>query len=212
MKNFKIRNVKINQTEICLFIGLITAIICCFCGLVNNAQGLSNKIIRLHILANSDSKADQKLKIDLKDAVLKKFNFDECSNNIPLAKQKISKQLNKIRKYSNNFIKSKGYNYPVNVKIEEKSSFNTRNYGDFSLPAGNYQALKIEIGNAKGHNWWCVFVPSMCVPAASNAKQKIESVLNNNENNLINKGSKTEIRFAALECFQNLKNLICHRA
>lgn len=203
-KTLNLRNVKIKQTEICLLIGLVTAIFCCFFNLFNETKNLSSKILRLHIIANSDSCADQELKIKLKNSLLQNFNFDECSGNVELAKKEIYKKLNSIETYSEKFIKSQGFPYSVKAKLE-KSPFSTRCYEGFALPAANYEALKIEIGNAKGHNWWCVFVPAMCVPAAK-TKQKLKKVLNNEQSNLIEKGCKTEIRFATLEFCEKIKN------
>lgn len=203
MKTLKFRNVKIKQTEICLLIGLITAIIFCFFNLIGETSSLSKKMIRLHIIANSNSEVDQNLKINLKNAILENFNFDEYENDLNLAREQISKNLSKIENFSQNFVKNEGFDYPVKAKLEQ-TNFNTRCYENFSLPAATYEALKIEIGKAKGRNWWCVFVPAMCVPAAK-AKQKIKNVLNNNQTNLIEKGSKTEIRFASIELYEKIK-------
>lgn len=204
MKTLKFRNVKIKQTEICLLIGLLTAIFFCFFNLFNETKSLSTKLLRLHIIANSNSEPDQKLKIKLKNAILQNFNFDKCANNINSAKNEISKQLNSIETYSENFVRANGFPYNVKAKLE-KNQFNTRCYDGFALPAATYETLKIEIGDAKGKNWWCVFVPSMCVPAAK-SKQKIKKVLTSEQNDLIEKGSKTEIRFATLELCEKIKN------
>lgn len=210
MKTLKLRNVKIKQTEICLLFGLLTAIFCCFFNLVTETKSLSNKLLRLHIIANSDYCADQELKIKLKNALLKNFNFDEYSSNINQAKKEIAKKLNSIEAYSNDFVKKQGFPYCVKAKLE-KAPFSTRCYEGFALPAANYETLKIEIGNACGHNWWCVFVPAMCVPAAK-TKQKLKSVLTTEQTNLIEKGSKTEIRFATLELCEKIKNKFKRRS
>ncbi len=203
---FKFRNVKINQIEICALIGLIFSILACFFNLINTTQTIKKNILRLHILANSDSNVDQNLKIQLKNNILKNFNFDSYSNNLDIAKKKINQNLNKIETYSNNFVKKQGFNYNVKASIKP-CYFKTRSYGIFSLPPGIYDSLTIEIGKATGHNWWCVFVPAMCVPAAK-ATQKIDKVLNKNQADLIKKGNKTEIRFAILQMFEDVKKML----
>lgn len=207
MKIFKFRNVKINQIEICLLIGLILSIFCCFSNLIKESESISNKILRLHIIPNSNSAADQTLKIKLKNAILNKFNFDKYSNDIELASTKIKNQLNSIENYSQMFLKQNGCSLPVTASIEP-TKFKTRNYDNFALPSGTYNSLNIKIGKAKGKNWWCVFVPAMCVPAASKTKNKINKVLNSKQQNLISKGSKTEIRFAAIDLYEKIKSLL----
>lgn len=207
MKTYKFKNVKINQIEISLLIGLMTAIFCCFGNIIKDSENLSSKILRLHIIPNSNSNTDQNMKMKLKNAILNKFNFDDYSHNITLAKQKIKTKLNEIEAYSQNFLKNQGYNLPVKASLE-KTEFHTRKYENFALPAGTYNALKIQIGKAKGKNWWCIFVPAMCVPAASKTKNKISKILNSNQQNLIQKGSKNEIRFAAIEIFEKIKKTI----
>ena len=85
--------------------------------------------------------------------------------------------------------------------------FDTREYDKFSIPAGKYDALRITIGEAKGHNWWCVLVPSLCVPAAEGKEQKIDETLNKQQKDLVETGSKFDVRFVTIEFWELIKNL-----
>ena len=203
MGNFKFKKMnKINRLEISILVGIVTAIVLCFFNCFTKSEEISKNVLRLHILANSDSKEDQDLKIKVRDAVLKNFNFNKFNNDIEKSKQEIIKNLPSIIDVVKKTIKQEGFSYDVKANIEDVY-FKTRDYENFSMPAGFYSALKIEIGKAQGKNWWCVMVPSMCVPAAKERKKAIET-FNADEQDLIKKGNKTEIRFFTVELFKNL--------
>lgn len=176
------------------------------------SEDISDSVFRLHVIANSDSKEDQNLKYKVRDAVLNYMN--------DIAKHCTSKEevINLAYKYQDEFkriakqvIKENGYNYDVNIKIGN-FEFPTKNYGDISLPAGYYDALRIEIGEAKGQNWWCVMFPPLCfvdvtsgvVPDES--KEFMKDNLNDEEYNLISDKESTDVKlkFGLIELFRNI--------
>ncbi len=125
-------------------------------------KNISNKVIRFHVLANSDETFDQSIKVQLKDAILNKYKNQLSKSN---SKQEtvsfLNSKLEEIEQFSINFIKQKGYNYNVVASIQ-KVYFPTKVYGDVTFPNGMYEALKIDIGSGKGANWWCVMYPPLC--------------------------------------------------
>ena len=102
-------------------------------------------------------------------------------------------------------IKENGYHYSVNAYVD-KEYFNTREYEEITLPSGIYNALKIEIGEAKGHNWWCVMFPAICLSAVSDSE--LNNILDEEEFELINSDNKFEIRFKIVEIYEKIKSKI----
>lgn len=126
------------------------------------SQDLSDNFFRLHIIANSDTTEDQDLKLQVRNNIIEYMNtlsYDGLSkeNAISLTKQHISE----FQEIAEKTISNYGYNYSVNLSIGN-FYFPTKHYGNISLPAGYYDALKIEIGEAKGQNWWCSLFPPLC--------------------------------------------------
>lgn len=124
--------------------------------------GLQNNIFRLHILANSDSEADQALKLAVRDSVIE---YMKTINNTSFTKeetiQNVNSHLEDLQKIAEDKIYELGYNYSVSLEVGN-FYFPTKYYGNISLPAGNYDALKINIGEAQGQNWWCSLFPPLC--------------------------------------------------
>lgn len=201
MKYFKLKKQnKLKTIEISALFGLVLAIILCLCGCFVSSENISKNVLRLHILANSNSEQDQNLKLKVRNEILKNFNFNN-NNNLEESKEYVRNNLNKIEDVAKNTIKKEGFCYPVKAELK-KTYFKTREYKNFSMPAGFYTAVRIEIGQAKGKNWWCVMVPSLCVPAAN--KEKAFKTFSSQEEDLIKKGYKTEIRFKTIEILKNL--------
>lgn len=117
------------------------------------SEDLSNSVFRLHVIANSDSKEDQDLKYKVRNAVLEYMN--SISANCTSKDEVITLAYNyqdEFKEIVKKVIKENGYNYDVNIRIGN-FEFPTKHYGDISLPAGTYDALRIEIGEAQGQNW-----------------------------------------------------------
>lgn len=208
MKYIILNKVKIYRIEIAVFIGLLVSIVCCFANVVGQSEDISNHILRLHILANSDTEEDQNLKLQVRDEILNSFNFDysDDSSLYEIENQVENERVN-IEKVAKDVVEKAGYDYDVESELVNMY-FDTREYDDFAMPAGKYNALRIKIGEAKGHNWWCVLVPSLCVPAANGeVNEKIEHVFSEQQQDLIETGFKTEVRFAVIEIYEYIKNL-----
>ena len=126
------------------------------------SSDLSQAVFRLHVIANSNSKEDQDLKLKVRDNLLNYMN-NICSDCKTKAEaMKIANENKQIfQEIAEKTIKENGYNYDVKVNINN-FYFPTKSYGDISLPAGYYDALRVEIGKAEGQNWWCVMFPSLC--------------------------------------------------
>ena len=150
-------------------------------------NGIAAKVVRFHVLANSDSEADQNLKLAVRDRVLQEYGdlLETCENKeetlaaLELAKQEICETAAKE-------VVAQGYDYPVRVSIV-REEFPFKKYDDLIFPAGVYDALRIEIGEAEGQNWWCVLYPQMCFVDAAwgysteESHRKLENTLTEEE-------------------------------
>lgn len=156
------KNSKVKATIILIFLLMIYTFICALNYVHAVSFNISNSVFRLHVIANSDSQEDQNLKYLVRDSLLKYMN--EISVGISTKEEAISlvnSNLDKFKEIALNTIRENGFDYDVNIKVGN-FYFPTKYYGDISFPAGMYDALKIEIGNADGQNWWCVMFPSLC--------------------------------------------------
>ena len=132
---------------------------------------LQGKMIRLHVLANSDSAADQSLKLAVRDRVLREAaGVLEDLSDAQEAQMRFREALPEIERAAEEVIRAKGYRYDVAAQLEA-AEFPTRDYDGFSLPAGEYLALRVLIGEAAGHNWWCVVYPPLCTAAATDLEE-----------------------------------------
>ena len=126
------------------------------------ASELSDTVFRLHVLANSDSEADQQLKYQVRDAVgcylQKELGMADSREE---SEQIITGQLEQIQEVAEETVKEHGYSYSVRAVLEE-TAFPVKSYGSFTFPSGTYEALRVVIGEGKGHNWWCVLYPNLC--------------------------------------------------
>lgn len=125
-------------------------------------QGIAGEVFRLHVIANSDTEKDQGLKLKVKTRIveyLKEILGEDA--NLEETKEAVLTHLTEIEREAENFIEEQGFDYPVEAVVE-KTYFPEKTYGDCTFPAGEYEALKVKIGSAKGQNWWCVLYPSLC--------------------------------------------------
>lgn len=179
----------------------------------NIQKGIADEVIRLHVLANSDEDYDQQLKIKVKDGIVKMLE-NELNNSMSKDETRIIllQNLDKIEDKAKEIIEENGYNYNVSAKITF-DDFPTKQYGDVVLPAGEYEALKVEIGEAKGKNWWCVMFPPLCFVDASvkevpkEDKDMLKSVLTDTEYDIVTKADNEndipiKIKFKIVEMWQ----------
>ena len=176
------------------------------------SEDISNSVFRLHVIANSDSDEDQELKYQVRDEVLEYMNeiSSDCSSKEEVVNLVYEYQ-DEFKQIAEQVIKDNGYDYTVNIRIGN-FDFPTKDYGDISLPAGNYDALRIEIGEAAGQNWWCVMFPPLCfvdvtsgiVPDES--KEVIKENLNEEEYDLVSdtESSAIKFKFSLIEFFKGI--------
>lgn len=155
---------------------LLTCIAVTFLPL-SGEEELYDKVIRLHVLANSDSEEDQALKLSVRDAVLTSLE-DEFDDSITReeAAEKLRAQLGDVTTAAQDEINAQGYDYDVSVSLNEEY-YPTKEYENITMPAGTYLSLKVEIGEAAGHNWWCVVYPPLCLSAAMKSEDDNEDAL-----------------------------------
>lgn len=166
-------------------------------------DNISNDVFRLHILANSDSEYDQGVKLKVRDKVLEySKSLFESSKSKEEAESLISQNLDNITRVAQNELKNLGCGQNVKAEIK-KMYFTTRYYDAYTLPSGMYDALRITIGSGKGHNWWCVMYPSICVSAASEQDEKAKQALDDGEYDII-KNEKYSYKFKVVELFEKL--------
>lgn len=167
---------------------------------------LRGRVLRLHILANSDSEEDQRLKLLVRDELLKRNYFSEASD-LTEAEAIARERLDDITAAAEQVLRENGSADRVTAELETMD-FTDRIYGDITMPAGEYRALRIKIGRAEGHNWWCVMYPPLCIPAAcgSGDEEKTEDTaggetageeyFDDGEIDILKKPKKYKIRFA----------------
>lgn len=194
----------IMKKKISIFVPVFLAFIlfiCSFVPLITTGESISNKVLRLHIIANSDSDYDQNVKLKVRDEVLKLSGdmFADCKT-LDDAKNVSQNNIDLIQSVANKTLSSLGCSEIATVAVA-KEYFSTRIYDDFTLPAGIYDSIKIVIGNGEGHNWWCVMFPQVCL---SGCTKDLEDDLTNEEIKMIH--SKDYIvKFKAVEIYEKLK-------
>lgn len=170
-----------------------------------NCASLSEKVLRLHVLANSDSEADQQLKLKVRDAILQESDrLFQQSDSKEAAMAQMATHLSDVEQVAERTLRKNGCDLPVTAALK-KVEFNTRTYGNITLPAGEYDALQVEIGAAKGKNWWCVLFPSLCVPSSTNVQ--MEDVLTQDELQVVEQ-SGYDVRFKVVEWYEAVKGWI----
>lgn len=171
-------------------------------------KGIASKILRFHIIANSDTKEDQTLKLEIKDIVLdymKEILAD--AKSIDDTRRIVTAHTEEIKQLAQTYAAEKGYAYPVNVFIDHRY-FPVKSYGAYTFPAGEYEAVCVELGNHSGKNWWCVMYPSLCFVDAVHAvvpeetDKELRSILTDEEYQAVSQGEvKVKFTFKFLEWF-----------
>lgn len=193
---------KFIKIEIAALIAFIICITLSTYKLDNECEGIRQGILRLHVVAASDSKEDQAIKLELRDELLLKgteiFSGSETKAE---AEKKLDDGISVLQEETDNFLKNKRYPFKAKVSLE-KSWFPTRRYEGFTLPAGYYDALKVIIGNGSGKNWWCVMFPALCLPAAEK-NTDFDGILTKKQQEIISQ-EKYEVRLWLVEKWQEL--------
>lgn len=173
-------------------------------------QQLSDKVLRLHVLANSDSAADQALKLKVRDSVLEAASaiLEGCPDR-ETAERRLSDALPEIEDAARARIAAEGETQAVTAELRP-TRFPTREYEDFTLPAGEYLALRVVIGEGAGHNWWCVVFPPLCAETTSSLSQTAMAAgLTEDEVALITESDGYQLKFKAVELWEKLMAYFC---
>ena len=192
-------NLTFNTLEKSLIMGLIFSILFSLVNFQSKCDKISKKVFRLHIIANSDSIEDQELKLKVRDCVIKKFDTENLTSLDEAMKFAITNS-DLIKNIALNEISRNGFNYDVKVCVC-KSNFNTRRYSNVTFPAGDYDSLKIIIGNGKGKNWWCVLFPPICLGVSEDHTENLD-VFSKSEKDVIE--NEYEIKFKIVEVVQSI--------
>lgn len=197
----------IKRIELSVVIALVAIFVFSVAGFGAECNSVRNDVLRLHILANSDSEADQAVKLLVRDALLESGSelFSGVADK-ETAAVILSKERDKIIGIAESVLRENGFSYSVDVKLVTEY-FTTRVYDDFTMPAGEYLALKVILGEGGGHNWWCVMFPPLCLPAATE-KCDIDAFFGENGADIIESSPEYEIRFKIVEVFESFLSKI----
>ena len=177
--------------------------------LIADRQRLSDNLIRLHVVAASDSQEDQSVKLKIRDAIIEELRSGvSLLPDVDSAKAYLQEQLPRLKEIAEQVVAQEGLKDSVGVALRQES-FPTRHYDTFSLPAGVYESLKITIGEGEGKNWWCVVFPSLCLPATAEgfADAAAGAGFPESLSGALRHDSGYEIRFFFLDCLGWLENL-----
>ena len=173
---------------------------------VHGESEIYSNVLRLHVIANSDSEDDQNLKLLVRDAVLAEAQILLCNvYDRAKAEETVMQNIEILRSVAEKTVFDNGYDYPVAIELG-KEEYPTKNYESCSFPAGEYTSLRILIGEAAGQNWWCVLFPPLCLSAATDADAFASVGITDNQYQIItdSESTKYKIRFKILESFSEI--------
>lgn len=193
---------------ILIILFILFIFICAYSYVSAISENLYNNIFRLHVIANSDTEKDQNLKYLVRDSIINHINSQNFSSKSE-AINYTQNHLNELKNIAEKTIQNFGFNYPVNIEVGN-FDFPTKNYGDITLPAGYYDALKVKIGSSSGKNWWCVMFPPLCFVDTTNgivpdnSKKELKENLSSENYKIISETENSEIKvkFKIIELFE----------
>ena len=192
--------------ELSAVVGLMCAIFASMAHFEAACDDLRQNVLRLHIIANSDSEEDQAVKLLVRDKILaESSDIFSGETELEKAEEKAAEGLDEFCKTAEEVLSENGFSYGASAEIGD-SYFETREYEDFTLPAGNYRSLIIKLGEAKGKNWWCVIFPAVCVPAATEAS--LSDSTSSTSAEIAEHPQKYIMRFKTVEIYEDLKKLL----
>ncbi|MEE0022472.1 stage II sporulation protein R [Ruminococcus sp.] len=192
------------KLELALLLGLAASICCSSLAKAADSRAkLEDNVLRLHILANSDSIDDQVLKLKVRNRVLEYTGklLKNPGDTLEQAEQIITEHLEELEDLAEAVVTEEGYAYPVSARLTEMP-FEDRVYGNLTMPAGTYDALRITIGAAEGQNWWCVMYPALCVPSATEVKadgETAEQSFDDGEQELLEHPERYTVKLKCVE-------------
>ncbi len=195
---------KLKRWELALILALVLTFLC-GAALVKEQESLSDKLIRLHVVANSDSDQDQTLKLQVRDGILE--DMTKLLNGVAdrdEAARLLDERMDMIIAEAERIISTQGYSYDVTAKITIEE-FPTREYETFSLPAGKYVSLRVVIGSGGGHNWWCVIFPPLCMTSATDYKETFKQLSDEQIQLITSDEPEYVIKFKSIEWLNKLR-------
>ncbi len=194
-----------NDLIIALACALLISGLLALTGFDAKCEELRENILRLHILANSDSDKDQMIKLKVRDKLLEASNgLYENLEDKEDAKHITEKNIEFLKSEAEEVVKQCGEDYSVDISVG-KAYFSTREYKDFTLPAGEYDAVRVLIGEAKGKNWWCIMFPSLCIPSASD-NNSLDKAVDEKSAEIAENAPKYKMEFKTVEIVENIKH------
>ena len=192
------------------FVAVVTVVAAVF-SVVSFGSGCAEvrrDVLRLHVVGASDSEFDQSLKLKVRDAVLEKGGelFDGTVT-ADEAEKIITPRIDELKAVAEEVLKENGCDYKVDITVGEEY-FTTRCYEEFTMPAGVYTAVRVNIGSAEGKNWWCVMFPPLCLPAAS---VEADAFFTDEEMKIVSSSPRYEPRFKIVEIYESIKNKIVNK-
>ncbi len=189
--------------ELSLLCGLLSAVLISLSGFSAACDRLRGEVLRLHIIANSDSACDQSVKLLVRDGILTETadSFAGC-DSLDEAIYVADGDIEKITECANKVLSQNGFSYTATAEVGD-SYFETREYETFTLPAGTYKSLIVRLGKAEGKNWWCVVFPAVCLPAAADAD--FQSVTDKKSAYIAENPDRYVVRFKAVEIYEDIK-------
>jgi len=185
---------------------VIVCMVLSLCGFAGTCATVRDSVVRVHILANSDSTADQALKLKVRDAVVEAgAGMLDGVTDREQAEDHLQNALPSLIQVAQQCVYDEGFSYPVTAELTTMY-FTTRTYDSGTFPAGRYRAVRFSIGNAEGKNWWCVMYPPLCVSAATD-KATLADVLDKDANAIVSEASRYAIRFKVVEWVETIIEL-----
>ena len=174
------------------------------CGFLVSEKNVRSGVLRLHVVANSDSDEDQTVKLLVRDEVLRTgtdiFDGSVTANE---AESRIKPKIKDIENAARRVLRENGFEYGVRAETVNEY-FDARQYDDITLPAGKYEAVRITLGEGEGKNWWCVMFPPLCLPAVTRSENGNAAVFSQDERRVVENSPKYEVRFKIAELFERL--------
>ena len=188
-----------------LVCGFVMAVIASFFPFAAACGGLPENVVRLHVVANSDSEEDQSVKLLVRDAVLEEAaKWYGGAQSMEEASSQLCTHLQSLGETARTTLAENGMEYSAKVEMTEMY-FSSRDYGTFRLPAGRYRTLRVTLGEGQGKNWWCVVFPSLCLPAAGEEQSDLLLSLPESEREIVENPEQFQVKFKAVELWESLR-------
>ncbi len=191
------------KIKVAVALAVVAAFVFNFAGFAADCAEVRRDVLRLHVVGASNSAFDQHLKLKVRDAVLEKGGvIFEGTVTAGEAEKIIIPRIAELKSAAEAVLLENGCDYSVDITVGEEY-FNTRCYESFTMPAGVYTAVRVNIGRAEGKNWWCVMFPPLCLPAAT---ADADAFFTDDEMKIVSSSPKYEPRFKIVEIIESIKN------